>query len=579
MDPIDPSVNPLKPVILAQCGLPDRRRMVERELGRRYAQDYDVLFASSPGQAAAMLEALSANDRAVALLLADDATPVDGATTLFAYARHRFPDVRRGLLIEWGAWADRECAASVLHLMATGQIDYHVIRPWRGPDEYFHRTVTEFLLEWERASGSRPHEVTLVGSPRSARVHDLRSLLARGGVPHSFVPAESAEGHRLLVQNDVRDDVPMVLLHDGRVLSDPTNSELVHAYGVDTEVPAVVECDVVVVGAGPAGLSAAVYAASEGLSVLVLEYEAIGGQAGSSSLIRNYLGFARGISGAELAQRAYQQAWVFGASFAHTREAVGLNPQGDRLIIDVAPDRRVHAKAVVLATGVTYRRLGVPELEELSGAGVFYGASVVEAQALRDRVAHVVGGGNSAGQAALHLARYARSVSLLVRGESLAESMSRYLIDALAAAGVQVRLGVEVVGGGGHGTLEHIRLRDRGTGAETTEASDGLFVLIGAEPRTSWLPDTLLRDRWGYVLTGEEMLAEGGRRAWPLDRPPRPHEASIPGVFAVGDVRRGSVKRVASAVGEGSVVISEGHAHIGDRAIPSLAPVGAPPGR
>ncbi len=579
MDRSDQSVNPLKPVILTQCGVPDRRRMVERELGRRYGQDYDVLIASSRSEAAAMLEALSADGRAVALVLADDATPVDGATSLFAFARHRFPDVRRGLLIEWGEWADRQCATSVLHLMATGQIDYYVIRPWRGPDEYFHRTVTEFLLEWERASGSRPHEVTLVGAPRSARVHDLRSLLARGGVPHSFVPGDSEEGRRLLAQNDMRDDVPMVLLHDGRVLRDPTNTELVQAYGVDTEVAALVERDLVVVGAGPAGLSAAVYAASEGLSVLVLESEAIGGQAGSSSLIRNYLGFARGISGAELAQRAYQQAWVFGATFAHTREATGLHPGGDRLILDVAPDRQVHARAVVLATGVSYRRLGVPELEALFGAGVYYGASGVEAQALRDRVAHVVGGGNSAGQAALHLARYAKSVSLLVRAESLAESMSRYLIDALAAAGVQVRMGIEVVGGGGHGNLEHIRLLDRRTGTETTEPSDGLFVLIGAEPRTGWLPETLLRDRWGYVLTGEDVLAEGGRRAWPLNRPPRPHEASIPGVFAVGDVRRGSVKRVSSAVGEGAVVISEVHAHIGERAVPSLAPAGARPVR
>jgi thioredoxin reductase (NADPH) len=356
-----------------------------------------------------------------------------------------------------------------------------------------------------------------------------------------------------------------VLLHDGRVLIDPTNAELAASYGLQVDVPDDASFDLVVVGAGPSGLACAVYAASEGLRTLVVEDDAIGGQAGSSSLIRNYLGFARGISGAELAQRAYQQAWVFGCTFAHAHRAVGMEADGDELIVRLEPDETVRARSVVLATGVSYRRLGVPELEALESSGVYYGASIFEAKGLAGRVAHVVGGGNSAGQAALNLARYASQVTLLVRGTTLAESMSQYLIDTLAAAGVRVRLDAEVVGGGGEGHLDHIVVRDRSTGVDTTEPCDGLFVLIGAQPRTTWLPPSVLRDRWGYVLTGEDMLEEGGRRAWTLERPPQGLETSLPGVFAVGDVRRGSVKRVASAVGEGSVVVSAVHTHLGRR--------------
>lgn len=561
------------PVLLVACGDTPARTAVVAELERRYAADYRVQAAATVDEASSLVGRIAAEGGALAVLLIGSDNVVSTVTAsggapspagsvsvspeagaLLDTARRAFPDVRRGLVVEWGAWADPTTSAAVLDLMAAGRIDYYVLRPWRSPDEYFHRTVTEFLLEWERASGARPREITVVAPARSARGAQIRGLLSRGGIPHA-------------VQGGPPGAAPLVVLHDGRVLRDPSDAELLRAHGLSTTLPEG-PVDVAVVGAGPAGLSAAVYAASEGLSVVVLERETVGGQAGSSSLIRNYLGFSRGVSGAELAQRAYQQAWVFGATFAHTREAVGLTADGDRLRLAVAADEHVDARAVVLATGVQYRRLGIPALEALVGTGVHYGASVAEARGLAGKVVHVVGGGNSAGQAALHLARYARRVELLVRGASLAESMSQYLVDQLEAAGVAVRLGVEVIDGGGDGTLERLVLRDRSSGTTQTVASDGLAVLIGAAPRTDWLPPQVLRDRWGYVLTGADVLAEGGRRAWPEQRGPDPHESSLPGVFAVGDVRRGSVKRVASSVGEGSVVISQVHARLARAAVP-----------
>jgi thioredoxin reductase (NADPH) len=552
------------PVVLVAATDDGARAAVVRELERRYASDYRIVGVRSHDAAMQEIDDVAARGEVVALVLADERAATGAAGTVFAAARRLFPDARRGFLIEWGSWGERTTRDRVLELMATGQIEYYVIRPWHSPDEYFHRTVTEFLLEWERSIGVRPREVTVIGDQALVRTHELRSLLARGGVPHTWLAPGSDEAlARLAALGEPPDPAhPIVVLLDGRVLRDPGNAELAEAYGLETALDGPRVADLVVVGAGPAGLAAAVYAASEGLDVLVVEREAIGGQAGSSSLIRNYLGFARGISGSELAQRAYQQAWVFGARFAHSREAVGLRAEGDGFVVTIAPGDEVACRSVVLATGVSYRRLGVPELEALEGAGVFYGASAVEAQAMAGKVVHVVGGGNSAGQAALHLARYAASVTLLVRGATLAESMSQYLIDQLRAQGVTVRTGVEVVGGGGDGVLERIVVRDRSTDAAAEEPCDGLFVLIGAAPRTDWLPPEVLRDRWGYVLTGPAVLEEGGRRAWTLDRDPDPHETSLPGVFAVGDVRRASVKRVASAVGEGSVVVSSVHAHL-----------------
>ena len=346
--------------------------------------------------------------------------------------------------------------------------------------------------------------------------------------------------------------LPVARVRDGKILIDPSNRDLAAAFGVATELGENREFDVAVVGAGPAGLAAAVYASSEGMRALVVERESIGGQAGSSSLIRNYLGFAHGVSGAELAQRAYQQAWVFGTSFLLMREVTELIQGSDQHRLRIGEDE-VRAHAVVLATGVSYRRLEIPALARLEGSGVFYGAPAAEAKALIGKRAAVVGGGNSAGQAAVHLSRFAEQVTIVVRGGSLAESMSDYLRKAIAAAdNIDVRLGTEVVDGEGEGRLQALTLRDRGSGKTSTAPFDALFVMIGAQPGTDWLPPEIERDDWGYVLCGRDAggdLAERERR--------RMLETSLRRVFAVGDVRHGATKRVASAVGEGSVVIQQ----------------------
>ncbi len=551
-----------RPIILVAMSSPDSRRDVSRELERRYSSDYRLLEASAPGGAREQLRLAFDRGIQVALVLAEDHSPA-GAESVFAEAKRLFPDVRRCLVIEWGSWAERSTTDAVIDLMARLEIDYYVIRPWRSPDERFHRIVTEFLLDWRRAIGERPSDVTVIGDPSLPRTHELRGLLARRGVSPRLVPAESPEGHELIRTAGVEyDGRPLVRLLDGRMLEDPDNAQLARAYGLATHVPTE-PVDLAIVGAGPGGLAAAVYAASEGLRVLVIEREAVGGQAGSSSLIRNYLGFSRGVSGAELAQRAYQQAWAFGAEFAHAREVVGMSIDHDGFRLAVAPDEHVLARSVLLASGVSYRRLELGDLEAYVGAAVFYGASTAEARAQAGRIVHVVGGGNSAGQAALHLARYAMSVSLIVRGR-LADSMSQYLIDQLDTAGVAVLTGFRVVGGGGvpggdGDRLDHIVLRQRETGEETTVRSDALFITIGAAPHTGWLPDAVLRDKWGFVFTGAAVVAATGSNEANREDPPGALESSVPGFFAVGDVRRGSIKRVASAVGEGSVVVSAVH--------------------
>ena len=341
------------------------------------------------------------------------------------------------------------------------------------------------------------------------------------------------------------------------VLADPANARIAEALGVSIR-PAETTFDVVVVGAGPAGLAAAVYGASEGLRTALLEREAFGGQAGTSSLIRNYLGFPRGISGAELAGRAYEQAWMFGTQFVYGNPATSLAIDGDLCVVGLQDGSAVISRAAVIATGVSCRRLAVPELEPLAGAGVFYGAATIQAQALAGKRAFVVGGGNSAGQAALHLSKYAQHVTILVRSASLAASMSQYLIREIEAApNIDVRDRTEIAGGGGDGRLEQLRLRHRDTGDTGTEPADGLFILIGAQPYTEWLPAAVGRDQWGYILTGP-VLAE----RWTLQREPYLLETSTPGVFAAGDVRHGSVKRVASAVGDGSIAIRLAHDYL-----------------
>jgi thioredoxin reductase (NADPH) len=550
-----------RPVLLAVDDEADALERVRHEL-RRYEGSYTVVCESSPANAISRLESMQQSGHEVALILSDQwmGEKLTGSEFL-AGVRATCPDAKRALLIDWGAWGDRQTADAILHAVAFGHIDYYVLKPWRSPDELFHRTVTELIHEWTRASSTGPREIEVVAEQWSPRGHELRSLLTRNSVPHVFHPADSMRGRQLLREAGMEDTKsPAVFLLDGRVLVDPSNAELATAYGVSTRLDERRDFDVIVLGAGPAGLSASVYASSEGLETLTVEAESIGGQAGSSGLIRNYLGFSRGVSGAELAQRAYQQAWVFGTSFLLMRKATALRTEGDRHVVTISDGSEATARAVILATGVSYRRLGVPALEALSGAGVFYGPAVSEARALAGEHIYIVGGGNSAGQTAMDLARFAKQVTLLVRGSSPAASMSQYLQDVIEAApNIDMRLNTEAIDGGGDGRLEHLTLRDRTSGATETVSAGGLFVLIGGRPNTDWLPRPIERDRWGYLLTGPDAVRERRASGDPLTWTPLMLETSVPRVLAVGDVRHGSVKRVASAVGEGSVGAEQLH--------------------
>ncbi|HWM63263.1 MAG TPA: FAD-dependent oxidoreductase [Solirubrobacterales bacterium] len=545
------------PVLLAVDEDADCRGRVGAELEGRYGRDYDVRIEASAASALQQLEDLHAAGEPVAIVLADQWLGESTGADLLARVKSLHPSAKRGLLIEWGAWGDPATAEAIFEAMALGRIDYYVLKPQASPDELFHRTVGEFLFEWARAESPLQGEMELVAEPGARRTHELHDLLSRNGVPYACHSPDSAPGRALLEEAGREDaSLPVARVRPGQILVDPSNVEVAEAFGVSTSLTEHQEFDVVIIGAGPAGLAAAVYASSEGLRALVVEREAIGGQAGSSSLIRNYLGFSRGVSGAELAQRAYQQAWVFGTSFLLMRDVVELRPGERRHTLRTADGAEFEAGAVVLASGVSYRRLEIPALHALEGAGVFYGASVAEAKALAGRRVFIVGGGNSAGQAAMHLHRWAEQVTLVVRGPSLAESMSSYLRGEIeAAANVDVMLGTEVVDGGGDGRLEGLTLLAGPSGASTTVAADALFVMIGARPGTEWLPPEVERDEWGYVLTGVDLDGEGSadRRSHPMG------ETSLPRVFAVGDVRHGSVKRVASAVGEGSVVIQQVH--------------------
>jgi len=538
-----------RPVILAVDPDPEAVSQITAHL-ERYADDYRIECGSSIEAALEKLERMrEAGDR-VAVVLAGRGEGDLLAEDLLERVNRLHPHAKRGLLIEFGAWGDEETASAIRRSMALGHIDYYVLKPWNPPDELFHRTVSEFLHEWRRAHGTGRRELTVVADQYSARGFELRNLLARNGVPHAFHTRDSEEGRRLLrVCGREQSSEPVVLLPDDSFLVDPTNQELAEkGYRVRTSIEAGSGVfDVAVVGAGPAGLAAAVYASSEGLRALVVERTSIGGQAGASARIRNYLGFQRGVAGGELATRAYQQAWVFGTTFLLMREVVGLRATEGGYVLEISDGTELEARSVVLAMGVTYRRLGIPALENFDGVGVFYGFSSSDAQPFAGGRVFIVGAGNSGGQAAVHATRFAREVTLLCRRKSLEDNMSQYLIDEVEAAGVQVRLETSIVGAEGEGRLEGLVLRMGATGGRESVPADAVFVLIGAQPHTEWLPGEIERDERGFVLTG------GGEHMF---------ETTAPGVFAIGDVRAGSVKRVASAVGEGSVVIHQIHRYL-----------------
>ena len=550
-----------KPVLLAVDDEAGALREISRELRQRYGGDYRVVCKGSAEAGLRKLREFEAAGDEVALVLADQWMPEMTGTEFLTRVREVYPTAKRALLVAWG---DRTAPEPILRAMSLARIDYYVNKPWGPSDERFHRVIAEFLYEWAKDHLPKFEQIRVVGEQWSPRSHELRDLLNRNGVLHSFYAADSKAGRELLAQTGQSSArLPVVALFDGQVLVDPSNREIADACGVNPSLERS-SFDLIVLGAGPAGLAAAVYGASEGLDTLIVEGEAIGGQAGSSSLIRNYLGFPWGIGGAELTGRAAEQAWLFGGTFLFMRRATGLRRAGDELVVSLSCGIDVTARAVIIATGASYRRLGVPDLEALSGAGVFYGATVSEARALQDKDVYVAGAGNSAGQAVLHLSKYASRVTLLARGDTLADSMSEYLITEIEATeNIDVRLNTQVVGGGGKGRLEHLVLEDSVAGTTETVCAAALFVLIGVQPHTGWLPEEIKRDETGYVVTGHDLMRNGQMpEEWPLERAPLMFETSMPGVFAAGDVRYGSVKRVASAVGAGAIAIQSVHEYL-----------------
>jgi thioredoxin reductase (NADPH) len=538
------------------------RAATEAALARRFGADYRVLTADAPQAGLDILQGLADRGEQVALVAADlHLGGVDGVEFLErVHLLHR--DASRVLLVAMDRYHTRipfSELATLQRATALGRIDFAVVKGWVTPEEWLYPQVQEALSAWTLAH--RPHHVVyrIVSEQWSPRSHALRDVLSRSSVPFEFHPVDSQRGRQLIGEFgiDVR-RLPALIRHDGSVLHDPGDAEVAAAHGITT-TPSSGVYDLVVLGTGPAGLAAAVNAASEGLRTLVVEPWSIGGQAGSSSMIRNYLGFPRGISGNELAHRAWEQAVLFGAEFVFTQRAVALQPHGDHRLVALSQDGTAVGRAVLVAAGVTYRRLGIPALDRLVGTGVFYGAAGAEAPTLAGERVYVVGGANSAGQAALHLARFAAQVTLLVRGGSLEAGMSDYLITQLQATpNVEVRLHTRVLDGHGQARLEAVTVEDVRTGQREQVKATAVFVLIGAEPRTGWLREVLQLDDRGFVLTGRDLPA----RAWPLGRAPLPFETSLPGVFAAGDVRYGSVRRVAGAAGEGAVAVGSVHQYL-----------------
>jgi len=457
---------------------------------------------------------------------------------------------------------DYSAQSPVVQAMTLGQADYHISMPWMLEQDLY-RVVSEFLAEWANGQEAEFELFRVIGRRSDPGTHELRDLLTRFNVPFRFVEADSEQGRRLLESQGLDGSrAPVLIRHDGYTVVDPVAAQIVTAIGASASHK-VENCDVVIVGAGPAGLTAAVYAASEGLQTVVLEESVSGGQAGSSPMIRNYPGFPHGISGHELARRTCEQAWMFGAHLVFSQLVAGLDSPGGDHVVRLTDGHRIRARAVIIATGIAWRRLGVPRLEALVGSGVFYGSAGSEAAAMEGRDVFVVGAGNSAGQAALHLARYARQVTMLVRSGSLVRSMSDYLIRQIeATANIAVRLRADVIDAHGTEHLEALTVQRRTSGGCERVPAAALFVLIGGEPRTQWLPDTIQREQ-GYMMTGQDVVRDGAHPSrWPLDRAPLPLETSVPGVFAAGDVRYRSIKRVASAVGDGATVIRLVHEYL-----------------
>ena len=527
------------------------------ELGR-YGRDYRVESASESAEALARLGELRAAGDAVAMVLADLALrPLDGVEVL-SMVRGLTPTAKRILLLDWGLRSDQMDAVS--HAATLGLVDSFVTKPTGARDEEFHGAITENLGDWAWTTTPIVEAVRVVVDSDRGRGDEICALLERLGVPAGVHLADSPIGRAITAAAGQSVVYPVVEVMGETVLSDPSNRQIAAAFGAVVDV-ADTCFDLAVVGAGPAGLGAAVYAASEGLATVIIEAEAFGGQAGTSSMIRNYLGFPDGITGRQLGRRGILQATRFGAALDLARAVTALEI-GVPHRLALSDGAVATAQTVLLACGVTYRRLGVPSLEVLVGAGVFYGAATSHARALAGSHVVVIGAGNSGGQAALHLARYANRVTIVTRGATLARTMSAYLVGEIEANGrIDVRPDTNIIDGGGDGHLEWLEIAHRVTGERARLTASGLFVLIGTETRTDWLPGAIQRDDHGFVLTGADI----DRSEWPRARPPFALETSVPGVFAAGDVRANEVKRVAAAVGEGAISVPMVHRYLADR--------------
>jgi thioredoxin reductase (NADPH) len=549
-------------VLLAVDDDPDVLRAVERDLRKQYSDRYRVMSADSGPGALNILTRLSQRSEPVALLIADHRMPHMTGIEFLTAAIRQFPEVRRVLLT---AYADTEAAIGAINVV---KLDHYLLKPWDPPDRNLYPVLDDLLDQWS-ASYRAPFEgVRVIGTRWSRRCYEARDFLARNQIPYQWLDIERAEkdpevARAIPASPDALSRLPVVLLPDGTTLVDPTPVELADGIGLRTR-PDTTFFDLVIVGGGPAGLAAGVYGASEGLKTVIVEREAPGGQAGLSSRIENYLGFPSGLSGNDLARRAVAQARRFGAEILAPQEVVKARSEGPYSVITLADGSELSCHAMVIASGVQWRKLDVPGIERMQGAGVYYGAGPTEALSCREEEVFIVGGANSAGQAAIHFARYAKNVVMLVRGKSLAATMSQYLITEIAQTpNIRVECGTQVVAVHGEDRLEEISISCASSGAIERVPVRSLFVFIGAAPRTEWLEGFVERDDHGFIFTGADHLRQSARpNSWPLKREPFLLETNVPGVFAVGDVRHGSVKRVASGVGEGSIAIQFVHAHL-----------------
>jgi thioredoxin reductase (NADPH) len=547
-----------KPVILTVDDDPMVSAAIAHDLRSHYGADYRIVRAASGPEALAALARLALRDQPVALIVADQRMPQMTGIEMLKQARSCTPGAKYLLLT---AYADTDVAIKAINEIG---LDYYLLKPWDPPEEKLYPVIDDLLEDWRQENPDHSSDVRVVGHRWSDRGHEIKTFLARNHVPYRWYDIEQdAEARRLRdLANAAPADFPLVLIPEGDTLRSPSILELAGALGLRTTARRPLY-DVCIVGGGPAGLAAAVYGASEGLGTVIVERQAPGGQAGQSAAIENYLGFPKGLTGSDLARRAIAQASRFGAEMVLAREVVGFERRGPVHAVLFDGSGEIEARAVIVATGVSYRRLDAAGLGELTGRGVYYGVNASEASQCQGEDVYIVGAANSAGQAALNLSRYAKRVVLVVRAAALASTMSQYLIERIESTpNVEVRYRSEVVAGRGDGHLEWLTLADRGSGATEEVPAGWLFIFIGATPHTEWLGSDVARDDKGFIITGQDLLAPASARRWPLPRPPFTLETSVPGVFAAGDVRLDSMKRVASAVGEGAMSIYLVHRYL-----------------